>query len=1376
MEIRQRATVEVQVNGEDAKKELQALESYANSLKGRLAEAYKAGDTKKIKQLEKELRETNAQLKVMRTNTKNIDAAMNNIGLATPKELRNLIRDINAKLSSGHVKRGSAEWRKYQEQLKLVNAEIRKVNGEIRETQGWLTRFNNGFSKWGGLLASTAAAITGVSMALSVLRKNRDEKESSAANLKALTGLDDGSIQWLKRQAEILSTTMDKTKLRVTQSSKDILEAYMLVGSAKPDLLTNKEALNAVTIEAMRLASAAKMDLKDAVEAVTVSLNQYSAGADQAGRFTNVLAAGSQKGSAGVVSQAAAIVKAGVSASGAKVQFEELVGTIEMLGEKGIKDEVAGTGLKKFFLVLQTGAKETNPAIVGLDKALENLQKKRMSAKAIKDIFGEEGYNVAKILIDNTAKVKEYTKAVTGTNVAMIQAAINSDTNEAKMAQYKNQIKEAGIQLMEKLNPSLSALTGWTTKLIKAAPALIDWTQQYGRTIVYAGTVLTTYIVAKKLHWFWLNKVKTETGQYILAQKLKQFWDKAVTASTWLYIAATSVLTGRVKQARLAMQAFFLVTKFHPLGLLLTVITAVAGGIYLLATRTKKAKTLTEEFFSAISEERNELNKIYNQLLKTNEKTAERTRLINEFNSGFGKYLTNLLDEKSTVDDIKKAYKEATAAMNDHYARELLASKQSEIVKESLDEQSKALRKSVDIAINATKDQKARLSELINDVTNQIITDNPDYGAGNVRQKIYEQINREFGSGAAYDLFGGSQGWEDFSKEISPFIKAADKTINKVAKLKDELAPFIKKLSSSPVENSNANNDDDTPLNDDLTDKEKQKILKENLKKVEAAAAKEEALIKEKYAKGETTYREYCKAINENDVKELDNKMALYDKESSEYNQLLSKKQDLLKKGLEQETNFTVEEIEARSKQEEIELVSSYEKRKINRFALNEGLFRLDVETLQKKQALYTKDSKEWQDYEKQIIDVENREKLRKEKEYQQLLSSIRDQYSKKNIDQLMKEELDGIDYLHKNGLLKEEEYQKLLKAIKRKYLKEKIDQADSPAPDDEPTKAALGGDFKALKDKYAEINDAEEQGNISHQEALQQKAEADAKYLKNLKEKVEVVYSSLSTILTSYSNYANACQDLEIAKIEKKYDDEIEAAGNNTKKTKKLEEEKEKEIAKIKTKYNNKAMKIEIAQAFASMAMSAINAYSSAAQVPLVGYILAPIAAASAIAAGMMNIAAIKKQHQAQELGYYFGGFTPTGDPKKEVGVVHANEFVANHQAVNNPNVLPVLRLIDYAQKNNTVGSLTAEDISMTLDKRYSPTPGSTSSTTSDENSAVLIGIMSNSLDRASDIMERLSMRLDEGIESYVTIDGEHGFEKQYNHYKKLKANKSRI
>lgn len=211
-----------------------------------------------------------------------------------------------------------------------------------------MTRFNNGFAKWGALAASGIAAITGISMTLNKMRKDRDDKEASAANLKALTGLDDVSIQWLARQAEILSTSMHKSGLRVTQSSKEILEAYMLVGSAKPDLLGNKEALNAVTIEAMRLSKAAKMDLKEAVDAVTLSMNQYGASSEKAADYANVMAAGSKYGSAAVQSITAAVTKAGVSASTANVPIEQLVGSIETLAEKGIVNEVAGTGLKMF--------------------------------------------------------------------------------------------------------------------------------------------------------------------------------------------------------------------------------------------------------------------------------------------------------------------------------------------------------------------------------------------------------------------------------------------------------------------------------------------------------------------------------------------------------------------------------------------------------------------------------------------------------------------------------------------------------------------------------------------------------------------------------------------------------------------------------------------------------------------------------------------------------------------------------------------------------------------------------------------------------------------------------------------------------------------
>ena len=542
MAIHEKATVELQVNGEQARKEMQLMEQHALSLKARIVEAQNAGDTKKVKQLQKELKETNIALRAMRDNARNIDAAMNNIGLATPKELRRLLKDINAKLNSGHIARGSEEWKKYQAQLKLVNAEIRKVNDEIKESEGWLTRFNNGFAKWGALAASGIAAITGISMTLNKMRKDRDDKEASAANLKALTGLDDVSIQWLARQAEILSTSMHKSGLRVTQSSKEILEAYMLVGSAKPDLLGNKEALNAVTIEAMRLSKAAKMDLKEAVDAVTLSMNQYGASSEKAADYANVMAAGSKYGSAAVQSITAAVTKAGVSASTANVPIEQLVGSIETLAEKGIVNEVAGTGLKMFFLRLQTGADETNPKIVGLQTALKNLQK--LSTEEIVKRFGAETYTVAQTLIDGADKVEYYTKAVTGTNVAMEQAAINSETNEARLAQLKNKIRETGIELMEKLNPSLNMLTGWTTKLLSMAPALIDWLVKYKGALASTCVTLLALIAYKKADVAWA-KLQVVWNEKIVASLLSL--GKFVKANPYAFLAVgVAALIGRL--------------------------------------------------------------------------------------------------------------------------------------------------------------------------------------------------------------------------------------------------------------------------------------------------------------------------------------------------------------------------------------------------------------------------------------------------------------------------------------------------------------------------------------------------------------------------------------------------------------------------------------------------------------------------------------------------------------------------------------------------------------------------------------------------------------------------------------------------------------
>ena len=244
-----------------------------------------------------------------------------------------------------------------------------------------------------------------------------------------------------------------------------------------------------------------------------------------------------------------------------------------------------------------------------------------------------------------------------------------------------------------------------------------------------------------------------------------------------------------------------------------------------------------------------------------------------------------------------------------------------------------------------------------------------------------------------------------------------------------------------------------------------------------------------------------------------------------------------------------------------------------------------------------------------------------------------------------------------------------------------------------------------------------------------------------------------------------------ELAKVEKRYDAEIKAAGKNERKKKKLEEQKERETAKIKNKYNKRAQSMEIAQAVASTAMAAINAYASASKV---NWILGPIAAAMAVAAGAIQIATIQKQHQAQAAGYYSGGFTTrSSDNRREVGVVHANEFVANHQAVANPAIAPVLRLIDQAQRANTIGSLTAADVSnaIGLNREVSArgNAASTGASATINDSAAIIADISA---RTSKALDRLSDNIEQGILAEVVMDGERGLARKLNHYNKLNQN----
>ena len=573
------------------------------------------------------------------------------------KECRQLTQQLNS------MTLGSEEYNRTMQKIQHLKGilrehrnEIRGVTDETKKSTLSVGKLVDGFNRFGGVIVTIIGFLTGVTLALRSFRDERNKLEESQAGLKALTGLDDDSIAWLTRQAKQLSTTMTEEGLRVRQSASEILDAYMLVGSAKPELLGNKEALAAVTEEAMRLQAAAKdIKLSEAVDALTLSLNQYGAAADQAGRFANVLAAGSKEGAANIASQARTIRNAGVAAASANVSIEQTVGLIETLAEKGIKDEVAGTGLKKFFLVLQTGADDVNPKIVGLNQALDNLAAKNLGAKAIKDMFGEEGYNVASVIMQDIEKVKQYTAAVTGTNIAYEQAATNSRTAAAALDQARNKMKLAAIELGEKLNPAFTVSTNLATNLLKVLPGLIDWLQEYGMTFVTMLVPVAAYVGYQRLMVGYQKSLNLLMVAGTKAGKLLQ-------GSLYLLQAAFYAVTGQAAKARGAMVAFNLVTNLNPYAAMAAAIAAVGAAFVLLYTRANRyldvqraLNRLEKEANDSIAEQRRQLDTLWRIASDHNVNLQRRKEAMEAINRISPQYLGDISLETINTDKAVKA-------------------------------------------------------------------------------------------------------------------------------------------------------------------------------------------------------------------------------------------------------------------------------------------------------------------------------------------------------------------------------------------------------------------------------------------------------------------------------------------------------------------------------------------------------------------------------------------------------------------------------------------------------------------------------------------------------------------------------------------------
>ena len=234
---------------------------------------------------------------------------------------------------------------------KCSNAFARVERAE-RKMRGAIS---NAIGKFGQL----GLAISGIAIATSILAANV-ELDKNLASLASITGVS-------AEQFKVFQIEIERVSKAQKMFAGDTAKAFEIVGSVRPELLGNADALAKVTEAAIILSKATGMDLQLSAENLVGTMNQFNLGANESARIMNVLAAGSLEGSAPVDKITESLTQFGAVANSVGVGIEGSVALIEQLGAKSIYGSEAGNKLRNVLLAMSTAK--------GLDeKALDDFK------------------------------------------------------------------------------------------------------------------------------------------------------------------------------------------------------------------------------------------------------------------------------------------------------------------------------------------------------------------------------------------------------------------------------------------------------------------------------------------------------------------------------------------------------------------------------------------------------------------------------------------------------------------------------------------------------------------------------------------------------------------------------------------------------------------------------------------------------------------------------------------------------------------------------------------------------------------------------------------------------------------------------------------
>lgn len=1370
------ANVVLSVNGKQAQQMLSTLERDAKRLEKQIAAAAKAGDKATMKKLQRELNQTNRLMDQLKGSSASVDNVIRRLDKATPKELNKALRQLKNELNG--IERGTAAWDAQIAKIKAVKAEIDSVNEAMREQESFSDRFAEWLNKWQMALVAVGAAITGLVMAGRKAVNAYAEMEQEMANVRKFTGMEADEVAALNEEFKKMDTRTSREELNQLAQ-----EAGRLGKTSQEDVLGFVRAADKINVALDDLGSGATLTLS---KLTGIFGDEQRLGTEKAllsvGSVINEL---SQNCSASAPYIAEFASRMGGVGAQAGLTVQQIMGFAAVLDSNNQKLEASSTALSQVIVrIYQDPAKYAR--VAGIDvKRFADLVKTDMNAALIEFLstlkqagnmdvlspmfkdMGENGSRAISALSTLANHIDQVKAQQLVANEAFEEAVsidkefdVQNNTVMAGLEKAKKRVNEIAVELGEKLQPVMRLVISSSTLALKALSGMVDFFIKYRREIAAGVIAIAAYNAIMLVYNYHTVMATKATALFHGVMKLVRGIIPAVRLLFTPLVNAVQYFTNGL-EVNYAMQERWrksmAAMKFSNwIGLVL----ALGAAVYALANRWKtareeaeKARKEQEEYKKSLTDldaasseycakEVDRLDALYKAATDESKSKDERKAAAERLQALYPDYFKNLTAEQILVGQAKTAYDQLRDSIIEVARARAAAAKIEENEKEllTLEQQAPGLKATRDrdkVAYDAAVADWERAREM---ESNQSYTNSTDAAVGQM-VSVAPYARKVASTGETYNAsetaYQANQTKQRQLREANEFLR--DKYKVSADALMEPQNPSVPTVYT-PTGGSGSGGSGAS------TDKfAAEKDWREQ----------QEAVARISYATGESDYLAYTKRMDEIAVEFYEKQLLHTDLSETERLKITAEWRELQKKQAEDATAESVEAENKRYNTELAQLKQFYIDGSISKETYDLKTEEAEIEHQRNLVAATAEGSKERREAERQLQSLLIAQMQRKQQETERLEAKYA----------AMKK-----DYFGDNPQEAQAKYDADLALLQVVYDRE-IAAAGENAAERLRIEEAFEKAKLALKKKYGLL--AEEDTRNAMERGIADSVEwLDSDGGKAITGSLETLTSGMSAVFSQLSSMIQAELEVQTASINKRYDAEISRAEGNTYKVKKLERDKEKEIAKAKKEANRKMFAMQVIQAVAQTATNALNAYGSAAAVPVVGYILAPIAAAMAVAAGAIQIAAIKKQQQASEAqGYQSGGFTPEGKADEVAGVVHKGEWVASQRLVNNPRTRPLLEALDYAQRTNTIGSITSADVSRTITapavlaaQPQTPTVVNNiyNSTSSADNSELTATI------------RQLRDRLNEPFVTVNTVTGDHGIQQAQDEYDRLMKNKS--